>query len=426
MQSPAPAEAATPRLFTRTFVLAWLVNLSQFLTFYFLVTTMALYAVRAFAASDAEGGLASSAFVIGATVARLVTGYVVDRVGRRPVMMVALVLAAISCALYFAAGSLALLVAVRVLHGFTYAFASTAIMALAQAAIPPTRRGEGTGYIALGTTLATAVGPALGLFISESFDYSVLFAVALGSTLFGLVLALFLKDPHQGTTPAASSQRSSGSRPVAVANGRPAAESHDEVGRPRFSWAAVVHPAVVPIGVFMVFIGLAYGGVMTFLNGLAGERGLATGAGLFFLAYAAAMLLMRLTLGTLQDRRGDNVVVGIGLAFFAVALVVLAVSSEDWHVVAAGALTGFGYGTLMPAAQAIAVSRVEPHQYGTAVSTLLLFADIGLGLGPVALGGLVTAAGFEAMFLVLAGVVVLAAVFYGFTHARVDRERRRG
>ncbi|WP_202798440.1 MFS transporter [Citricoccus sp. CH26A] len=406
MAEPAGA-GPTPtgqKLITRTFVLAWLVNLSQYLTFYFLVTTMALYAVRAFAASDAAGGLASSAFVIGATVARLFTGYVVDRLGRRRVMMAALVLAAVSCALYFAAGSLALLVAVRVLHGFTYAFASTAIMALAQAAIPPTRRGEGTGYLALGTTLATAVGPALGLFVTGTLDYAVLFAVALGSTVVGLVLAVFLQDP-------ATTAAGEGTTPVPAA-------------RPRFSLAVVVHPAVVPIGIFMVVIGLCYGGVMTFLNALAEERDLAAGAGLFFVAYAAAMLLMRLTLGTLQDRRGDNPVVAFGLMFFALALVLLAVSTEDWHVVVAGALTGLGYGTLMPAAQAIAVSRVQPHQYGAGISTLLLFADVGLGLGPVALGGLASAAGFGAMYLVLAGFVLVAAAWYAAAHGRFDHARR--
>ena len=37
-------------LITPAFVLAWLVNFSQYLVFYLLVTTMALYAVREFAA----------------------------------------------------------------------------------------------------------------------------------------------------------------------------------------------------------------------------------------------------------------------------------------------------------------------------------------------------------------------------------------
>ena len=52
---------------TPAFVFAWLVNFAQFMIFYVLVTTMAGYAVKEFAANNASAGLASSAFVIGAT-----------------------------------------------------------------------------------------------------------------------------------------------------------------------------------------------------------------------------------------------------------------------------------------------------------------------------------------------------------------------
>ena len=164
--------AEQERIASPTFVLAWVVSFLQFLAFYALVTTMAVYAVRQFAASDAGAGLASSAFVIGATVSRVVTGHVVDRFGKRRVLVVALVAVALSCTLYLVASSLPALVAVRMLHGASYAFASTAVMALAQAAIPDGRRAEATGHLALGTTLATAIGPALGLFLAGSIGYA--------------------------------------------------------------------------------------------------------------------------------------------------------------------------------------------------------------------------------------------------------------
>jgi MFS family permease len=400
-----PTAAETLRLITTTFTLAWLVNFLQYLTFYVLVTTMALYAVRQFAASDAASGLASSSFVVGATVARLFTGYLVDRLGKRRVLLVSLVLVVIACALYLTAGSLTLLIAVRTVHGFAYAFVSTAAMALAQSAIPAARRAEGTGYLALGTTLATAVGPALGLFLVGSFDYDVLFWVAVGTSVAGLVLGLFLQEP---TVPAPAAGAGEG---AAAAAGR-------------FSLRNILHPAVVPIGLFMLMVGLCYAGVITYLNAYAEERDVVAGASLFFLAYAVAMFAMRFVLGKVQDRRGDNVVVYFGLVFLTVALVVLALATEDWHVVVAGACTGLGYGTLMPAAQAIAVGAVPAHRVGTGISTLLLLADLGIGLGPVVLGVIVSAAGYGTMFLVLAVLAVVAAVFYQVTHGRRERARR--
>ena len=143
------------RLMTPAFILAWVVNFCQYLVFYVLVTTMALYAVKQFAASDAASGLASSAFVVGATFARVFSGYLVDTFGQRKILLVSLIVVVIACGLYLPAASLPLLILVRMLHGVGYAFASTATMALAQSAIPADRRAEGTGYYALGSTLAT-------------------------------------------------------------------------------------------------------------------------------------------------------------------------------------------------------------------------------------------------------------------------------
>jgi MFS family permease len=160
--------------------------------------------------------------------------------------------------------------------------------------------------------------------------------------------------------------------------------------------------------------------VITYLNAYSEQRDVVAGAGLFFVAYAIAMLLMRFVLGTLQDRKGDNVVVYLGLVCFVLALGLLAVADADWHVVVAGALTGLGYGTLMPAAQAIAVSAVPPHQLGTGISTLLLLADVGIGLGPIFLGVLVSATGYGTMYALLAVLVVVAAGLYHAVHGRRD------
>jgi MFS family permease len=402
-----PPPAAPQALLTPTFALAWLVTFSQYLVFYLLVTTMALYAVRQFAASDAAGGFASSAFVVGATVARLVAGYLVDALGRRRILLVALVVVVVACALYLPADSLPLLIAVRIVHGIGYAFASTATMAIAQSAIPSARRAEGTGYLALASTLATAVGPALGLFLVGSFSYDMLLWTSLGTAVVGLALGLLLRRPRHQREDAAA-----------------AAAAEPATPRARFSIRDIAHPAVVPIGVFMLLVGLCYAGVITYLNAYAEQRHLETGAGLFFLAYAAAMLVMRFVLGRVQDRRGDNAVVYLGLISFALALGLLAVASADWQIVVAGALTGLGYGTLMPASQAIAVSAVPPHKLGTGISTLLLLTDVGVGLGPIALGVLISAAGFGTMYAVLAGLVVVAAVYYHAVHGRHPVARR--
>ena len=62
--------AGAERLWTRDFVLATVVNALAMSIFYLLMTTMAVYAVREFAASATGAGLASSMFIVGAVVTR--------------------------------------------------------------------------------------------------------------------------------------------------------------------------------------------------------------------------------------------------------------------------------------------------------------------------------------------------------------------
>lgn len=384
--------SAQAPLFTPAFVLGWLVNLSQYLCFYSLITVMALYAMQQFSVSEAAGGFAASAFVIGATVSRLFAGWAADCFGKKQILIGFVALGTFAALFYIPANSLTALIVVRLIHGLSYSMASTAVMALVQSVIPAGRRAEGTGYFALGSTLATAVGPALALFVVDSFSYNALFWVTVAASGTGLVLAFFLKKP---------------------AHLRAAEED-----RPKVAWSlkSVLHPDVVTIGCFMLMIGLAYAGIITYINGFAQERGLSTGAGLFFIAYAVAMLIMRSFLGKVQDKHGANPVMFFGLANFAIALAIMAFAGENWHVVLAGVFTGLGYGTLMPAAQAVAVSNVPSHQVGSGISTLFLFMDLGIGLGPILLGILVTATGYSVMYSVLAALVLVAGVFYWLTH----------
>ncbi|MGJ4074331.1 MFS transporter [Corynebacterium macclintockiae] len=380
---------------TPAFVFAWLVNFAQFMIFYVLVTTMAGYAVKEFAANNASAGLASSAFVIGATGARVFSGFLVDAVGRRRVLFTALVLIIVTCAFYIPAHSLGLLITVRIIHGIGYAFASTAVMAVAQSVIPSSRRAEGTGYFALGTTLATAIGPALGLWLVGSVGYTTMFQVVIGMSIVAFLLSLLVRSPE--------------------AHGH---SEHAHPHRPTFNLSAIVHPKVAPIGFFMLLVGICYAGVITYLNGYSEDNNLVTGAEYFFLAYALVTLVMRFVLGKIQDQKGDNIVIYLGLVTFAIALVVLAFSTQDWMVILAGALTGLGYGSLMPAAQAISVKAVEPHQMGAGISTLFLLLDVGVGFGPILLGMIVSATSYQAMYTMLAGLVVISAAVYFLVHGR--------
>src|SRR5690625_4871345 len=110
--------------------------------FYLLLTSMAGYAVETFAASDALAGLASSGFILGAVVSRLLTGKFLDFVGRRRLVLISKIGYIVIGIAYIPVTNLGLLIALRLLHGVAFGAGNTALVASVQSAIPAARRAE--------------------------------------------------------------------------------------------------------------------------------------------------------------------------------------------------------------------------------------------------------------------------------------------
>lgn len=83
--------AVSQRLFTPTFIGLAVANFCNSMIFYLLVPTMASYAATEFGAGPAAGGALASIFFIGALAARLVSGWLAQRLGPRTLGQVAAV-----------------------------------------------------------------------------------------------------------------------------------------------------------------------------------------------------------------------------------------------------------------------------------------------------------------------------------------------
>jgi MFS family permease len=158
--------------------------------------------------------------------------------------------------------------------------------------------------------------------------------------------------------------------------------------------------------------------VMTFLNGYAQSIGMSDGASLYFVVYAATMLVVRLFMGRVQDRYGDNPVVIPALCAFAVSMALLAWSPNQGVMVASGVLAGFGFGSLLPAIQAIIASKLRTYRISIGISTFFIMMDLGFGLAPLLLGPLVDLWGFHVMYAGCAGVVVGSIILYWLVHGK--------
>lgn len=387
----------SPALWTKDFTLATIANFFVSFVFYLLIPTMALYAVNAFGASDTAAGLASSSFVIGAVVGRIFTGKYLDFVGRRRLVIISLGIYVALGLAYVLADGLPLFVALRTVHGFGFGTSATVIAASVMSMIPPARRAEGTGYFGISGTIATAIGPLLALTIADRFSYDALFITASVVALLALLVALTITFPEREVSQAERESKWS------------------------LSLGTLVDAHTVPVASIMLLAGFAYSGVLSFLANYAQQADLVSSASLFFLVYAIAVFISRLFIGRIQDRRGDNIVVYPIFASFVAGFVMLGVSSQAWHILLAAVFMGFGFGALMPALQSVITAKSPLPRVGLATATFFLMLDIGTGIGPIVLGLAIPHLGYQGMYFLLAGIIVVAAALYAAVHGRFAR-----
>ncbi|TWD95931.1 putative MFS family arabinose efflux permease [Peribacillus frigoritolerans] len=373
-----------PKLWTKDFLIVSSVNFFLFLTFYVLMVTLTIYTMDNFHASQAQAGLASSIFVLGAVLVRPIAGKKIDKIGRRKMLLGSLVLFLIASIGYFLVNSLSLLLIDRFIQGFAFGLATTATGTIAADIIPNERRGEGTGYFAMSTNLAMAFGPFIGLLITQHFSYSIIFYAASLFAAFSLVASLFMNVP-EGDKGGASPQKG-------------------------FKISDYFEKRALPISIFIGFAGFTYSSILSYLTSFAKEMDLMDAASFFFVVFAVFLLASRPFTGRMFDVKGENAVIYPSLLLFAVGMVILSQSHHGITLLIAGALIGVGYGTFQSSCQAISIKEAPSNRMGLATSTFFTMYDFGIGVGPFLLGFLIPFTGFKGLFM---GMSVFAFVLIG-------------
>lgn len=399
--TPLDVKLGKDNLWTKDFLIICMANFFVALTFYLLMTTLALYAVEQFNTSQSKAGFASSIFVIGALFSRLLTGKYIEVIGRKRLLYSSLFLFFIATLLYFPVNNLGLLLVVRFLHGTAFGIAGTALSTAVMDLIPDERKGEGTGYFSLSVTAATALGPFLGLLITRHADFEMLFVVCAFFSALNTIVILFANIPEAYIT-----------------------EEQIQEMKKGFKIYDFFEERAVPVSIMMVLLGIAYSGVVTFFNTYAIELELKDAASFFFVVYALVLFVSRPLTGRLLDLRGDNIVIYPALITFSLSLLLLSQARIGSILLLAGALLALGFGTMMSCAQAIVVKESPKHRVGLATSTFFICMDGGTGIGPFLTGMLVPFVGFRGMYLTLAAVVLLSIILYYFVHGKNVALRR--
>lgn len=384
------------KLWTKDFIIVSSMNFFLTLIFYLLMVTISVYAVEQFHASTSSAGLVTGIFIIGALIGRLFTGKIIDTVGRKKILFIGLILFIITTSFYFGANNLGLLLINRLIHGVALGISSTATGTIVAQVIPETRRGEGIGYYSMSATLATAIGPFVGLYLSQHANFQVIFFFCLGLGLFSFLTAFLLKVPA-----------------IILSN-----EQTDEMKG--FKLSNFIEMKALPIAIVTLLAGFCYSSVMSFITFYAMEIHLVDTASFFFLVYAIAILVSRPFTGRLFDLKGANMIMYPALFLFAIGMMLLSTASQGLILLLSGIIIGFGFGNFQSSAQAVAIKVTPPHRMGLATSTFFIFIDFGYGIGPYILGFLIPLAGYRMMYLAIGITVLITMILYHFLHGKKE------
>jgi len=383
-------------LWTKNYILIIFNNMLMFLVHHTLFTAIPLY-MQGLGSSNYIMGLSTTVYAVSALIFRPVFGFLIDKKGRQVSMFAGLGITMLALFLYgFAHSDLAIL-ALRALHGAGFSALSTLAMTMVADTVPRTRMAEGIGYSGIAFTVSTAIGPAIGIYLLDTFGYVILLLAVVLMSLCNFGCSFFLKF-----------------KPADQHNGKRAGiiESFYEKSSIRAASVQLV-------------IALSFASVATFIPIYGLSRGIA-GIGVFFTVFAVVALAVRIGTAKSADRYGINVILWPGLAALIVSFIILSFSNTLLWVIIAAVFYGIGSGIATPMLSVVNMKLCSIERRGAANAMLFAAMDIGIGFGAFMWGSLLEISDFSLVYGLSAVIMVIACfLYYLLLSGNVDKESKR-
>lgn len=355
-----------PRLWTGDFTLTLAIAFCAFVSCQALNNGTPLYITRIGGTTGFAGALILD-FSIAAAAARLFAGRIVDRAGRKRIMVAGALLLIAGSVLAIPLPGFYPQIVLCALQGIGFACVTTASATAAADVLPTERLGEGIGYYALGQSLGMAFGPAFGIFLcSLAFAESLFAGVAgVGAVLLILVMCCNY-EKHVERLPETSEYRVLEERrrrlAEEAADGDIGAIEEEVEDADRYRGLAALFEKRAFVGALpMIVICLGFAIPVSYTALYAQSLGLSN-AGMFFFVGAIAMTASRFLGGRLLDIVPPHILFLMtnlcGIAMF----LVMAFVHTEWMLYIGGILLRPVDGLRVSAAQ---LDGGQEHTAGT-------------------------------------------------------------
>lgn len=295
-------------------------------------------------------------------ISSFIAGPIIDRLGRKWVMVISLLLNSLGFLLLSQANSLSTFAVVLALQGAVnplYRVGSDAMMA---DLIPPEERADGYSLMRLSNNLGVAIGPAVGGFLAAASYNLAFFGAAAGMAFYSLLLALRAKE----TLPAAHAVESASER----------FGGYGKVISDRPFRSFVTAFLFTQFSASILWVMLS---VYTKTNfGLPESK-----YGLIPMTNALMVVLLQIPITQWTKRHNPQAMMALGAFFYAVGVGSVALGTSFWGFWLSMVIMTIGELVLVPTSSTYAANSAPAHMRGRYMSIYGLTWNVAQGIGPV-------------------------------------------
>jgi MFS transporter, FSR family, fosmidomycin resistance protein len=366
-----------------------------------LLAPLFLFVREDYGVSYTELGLALTAFNVLTTVLQTPTGFLVDRVSARMVIICGLLLGAGAIAIAGLVHSFWVFVAMFAVAGIANTVYHPADYALLSQHIPPARAGRVFSFHTFSGMLGNAVAPPTLLFMQEWVGWRGAFVGAAALGILAAIVLIFTPEPQPLATRTRKQETSS---------------------TPLDGWRLLIAPAILLNLVFFILLSFCGGGLNNYLVAALGAlygtpATVANSALTALLMMSAAGVLVGGILTGLTPRHG--LVASGGLVATAIAcLLVGLIDFNALALVLLMAAAGFFSGLTMPSRDMIVRMVTPPGAYGRVFGFVSSGFNIAGIVSPIIFGQLLDHGYVREMFFFMAACALLAIITVAISTTR--------
>ena len=327
-----------------------------------LVTPLITGYSESLGASAAMMGIIGGLMNICSLICRPFVGNLADKISKYKLTFIGAGLMAVACIGYILAQNPTFIIASRIINGIGYSCCSVCMSTWLSNLLPKEKIGSGMGLYGTMNALGMAIAPAIGVSMYQRVGYKIAFLVATAFAVLTVLLIQFIYD--KGDPVLSEKVMDTG--------------VHQKI--------EIVDKKVIPVAIIIMLFAIPYCATQSFLVRYIAVRKLNVIVSLFFPLYAAILLVLRLSLRNLFDKKPFSFFMVLSSASALISIAILATMKNNIFMFFAAAFMAGGYGIMCSVCQSKAILLAGEEKRGLANSTYYIGLDLGMSLGPI-IGG---------------------------------------